>query len=71
MTVRHHASALLLAAVVLLIASFTVYKLLPIAGVALGMGSGVVAGVLIAHLVVLALLLIPFALRHRSRGRST
>lgn len=71
MTVRRHAWALLAAAVFLMLAAFIVYRLLPIAGVALGVGSGVAAAVLTAHLGVLAALLAVFGLRRRSNSRKT
>jgi hypothetical protein len=70
-TPRRHVWALLVVAVVLMIASLIVYSLLPIASVALGVGSGVVATVVAAHLGVLALFLILFILRRRSHGRKT
>ena len=69
MSLRHRASALLVAAVALMIASLAVYKHVPIAGVALGVGSGVVAAAVLVHLGVLAALLAPFALFRQFRRR--
>ena len=72
MSDRRHSVALLIAAVVLIVSSFVLYRILPAAGMALGISSGVVAAVVMAHLGVLAALIVPFvALRRRSRRRKT
>ncbi len=71
MTVSRNGLALLVAAVMLVARSF-VYRVVPAAGIALGVSSGVVAIVVMAHLGVLAALIAPFiVLRRRSRGRKT
>ncbi len=72
MTVRRHSLTLLVAAVVLIVSSFLLYRLLPAAGIMSGVSSGVIAVVVMAHLGVLAALIAPFvALRRRSRRRKT
>ena len=71
MTVPRKKLALLVAVVVIVLSSF-VYRVLPAAGIALGVSSGVVAVVVMAHLGVLTALIAPFVvLRRRSRGRKT
>jgi hypothetical protein len=72
MTVRRHSVTLLVAAVVLIVSSFLLYRVLPVAGITLGVSSGVIAAVVMVHLGVFAALIAPFiALRRRSRGRKT
>ena len=70
MTDRRRHLVLLIAAVVVIGASFVLYRTSPVAGMALGVGSGAIAIIVIAHLGVLAAVIAPFAiLRRRSRGR--
>lgn len=66
---RRHAW-LLLAAVVIIGGSLLLYKTVSVAGIVIGVGSGAVAVVVMAHLGVLAALVAPLAIwRRRSRGR--
>ena len=72
MNVRHRGSAVLVATVLLALVSLLLYRLVPMAGAALGFGSGLAAAVVMAHLGALAALMGPFvALRRRLRGRET
>ena len=71
MTSQHHLW-LLLGAATLAAVSMLLYRVLPSAAVALGTGSGTVAIIVAAHLVVLAAIIAPImALRRHSRGRKT
>ena len=70
MTVHRHSLTVLVAAVVLSVSSFFLYRVLPVAGIALGVSSGVIAAVVMAHLGVLVALVGPFVvLRRRLRRR--
>ena len=68
---RRHAW-LLYGAVAIIGGSVLLYKAVPLAGIVLGVGSGTVAVVVMAHLGVVAALAAPFAIwRRRSRRRKT
>ena len=70
MTGRRHGWLIVLAFAALIASSMLLYRILPVVGLALGVGSGAGALVVMAHVGVLAALLAPFvALRRRSRGR--
>ena len=72
MRIRRHNLPLLVAAMVLIASSFLLYTVLPVAGIALGVSSGVIAVVVMVHLGLLAAVTAPFvALRRRSRRRKT
>ena len=61
---------LLIAAAAVIGASVVLYRAYPITGMLVGVSSGAVAVIVMAHLGVLAAVLAPFAiLRRRSRGR--
>ena len=63
---------IVLAFAALIASSMLLYTILPLLGITLGVGSGAVAVVVMAHLGVLGVLIAPFvALRRRSRGRKT
>lgn len=70
MNMRHRGGALLVATVLLALVSLVLHRLVPIAGVALGLGSGLAAAAVLAHLAALAALMGPFVtLRRRLRRR--
>ena len=70
MTRRRRPLWLLIAAAVVTAESFVLYTAFHVAGIAIAVGSGAVAVIVMAHLGVLAALLAPLAiLRHRSQGR--
>jgi hypothetical protein len=72
MSVGRHSVPLLVVAVVLIVSALPLYRVLPVAGITLGVSSGTVAIVVIAHLGVLAAVIAPFvALRRRSRDRKS
>ncbi len=72
MTERRRHFWLLVTAVVIIGGSLVLYKAVPVAGIVIGVGSSAVAVVVMAHLGVLAAVLVPLAiLRRRSRGRKT
>ena len=72
MTGSRHPVWLVVAIAVLAAASILLYRVLPTAGIALGVGSGTLAIVGLAHLGVLAAIIAPLiALRRRSRNRKT
>jgi hypothetical protein len=71
-TVNRHHLWLVVAIAVLAAGSILLYRVLPIAGIALGVGSGTVAIVVLAHLGVLAAIIASLmASRRRSRARKT